>query len=123
MANDREDIVFTGNQSGNTLAELYANSSLFIQSSETEGLSISLLEAMAYGLPILASEIPANLEAASDTAIYFQSKSISDLKVKLKEVLNNDEKNKELSRLAKERANTVFNWDKIVDDTIRLYRK
>ncbi|MDA3802312.1 MAG: glycosyltransferase family 4 protein [Patescibacteria group bacterium] len=123
MADNREDIVFTGNQSDNTLAELYANAKLFVQSSEMEGLSLSLLEAMAYGLPILASKIPANIEAASDTAIYFQSKSINDLKNKLQEVLNDYNKTLELGSLAKERANKVFNWDKIIDDTLYLYKK
>ena len=123
MANNREDIIFTGNQSGEVLAQLYKNAKLFVQSSEMEGLSISLLEAMAYGLPILVSEIPANTEAAAETAVYFQSKSISDLKNKLKDTLNNFEEIKALSLLAKNRAETVYNWERITKETIKLYKE
>ncbi len=122
MAEKRDDIIFTGNQSGEVLAQLYQNAKLFVQSSETEGLSISLLEAMAYGLPILASEIPANTEAAADTAIYFQSKSVSDLKNKLKNILNDFNEIERLSLKAKERAEKVYDWKEISKKTIELYK-
>lgn len=122
MAENRDDIVFTGNQSGQTLAELYANAKLFVQASETEGLSISLLEAMAYGLAILASEIPANKEAAADTAIYFQSKSISSLKEKLASIFKDDNIINDLAKQAKTRAETVYDWKKISAETLKLYK-
>jgi glycosyltransferase involved in cell wall biosynthesis len=121
-ANDPR-IIFTGNQRGETLNQLYTQAKLFIQSSEMEGLSISLLEAMAHGLPTLISNISANRQAAQDTALYFESKNIKDLQDKLKLALKNEEKMKQLARVGKQRAETIFNWDKISVNTLKIYQK
>jgi glycosyltransferase involved in cell wall biosynthesis len=123
LASDDPRIIFTGNQTGDVLDQLYTNASLFVQSSEMEGLSISLLEAMAHGLPCLVSEIVANRQAAADTALYFESKNIDSLKNKLAEALNNQEKMKNLADKGKERAETIFNWDQISEETRKLYQK
>jgi len=116
-------IIFTGNQTGESLDQLYTHAALFVQSSEMEGLSISLLEAMAHGLPCLVSEISANKEAAQDTALYFESKAVDKLTARLKEALENPEAMKILGEKGKERAETVYNWDKISADTLAVYRK
>lgn len=123
LANDDNDIVFCGNQSGDNLSVLYSNSALFIQSSEMEGLSISLLEAMAHGLTILASDISANYEAGADSIYYFKSKDENDLAVKLVNILNNQEEMEVKARKAKERAETVFNWEVISNKIWELYHR
>lgn len=123
IAADDQRIIFTGNQTGETLEQLYTNAKLFIQSSEMEGLSISLLEAMAYGLPCLASEIVANQQATGEAAIYFTSKDINDLEEKLNYCLANPEKMNEIGRSGKERAENIFNWEKISADALKIYKK
>lgn len=52
-------VVFTGNVQGEQLAQLYSHARLYVLSSVNEGFPLVLLEAMSYGLPILASDIPA----------------------------------------------------------------
>lgn len=123
LAAGDQRIIFTGNQTGKTLDQLYTNAKLFIQSSEMEGLSISLLEAMAHGLPCLTSEIIANQQAAGETAIYFTSKDIKNLEEKLNYCLTNPEKMVEIGRAGRERAKNIFNWEKISADTLAIYRK
>ncbi|MFA6514269.1 MAG: glycosyltransferase family 4 protein [Patescibacteria group bacterium] len=116
-------IIFTGNQSGEVLNQLYTQAKMFIQSSEMEGLSISLLEAMAHGVPCLVSEISANREAAGDTALYFYPKNIESLKEKLVYALSHEEEMNMLGEKSKERAITMFNWETIADNTIKVYKK
>lgn len=123
LAAGDQRIIFTGNQTDETLDQLYTNAKLFIQSSEMEGLSISLLEAMAYGLPCLVSEIIANQQAAGETAIYFTSKDIKDLEKKLNYCLTNPERMAEIGRAGEERAKNIFNWEKISADTLAIYKK
>ena len=123
LAEDNKNIIFTGNQNGESLDQLYSNAKLFIQSSEMEGLSISLLEAMAHGLPCLVSEIAANQHASRDTAIYFTSKNSQNLKNKLNYALNNEAEMEMLGNKSKERAEKVFNWEKISGDILELYKK
>lgn len=64
-------VVMTGFQSGATLASLYAHAGLFVLPSSHEAMPIALLEAMAHGLPVLASAIPANLEFGLPAEDYF----------------------------------------------------
>jgi glycosyltransferase involved in cell wall biosynthesis len=61
-ANKEPDIVCTGFQTGLALKELYEHAGIFVLPSSHEGLPIALLEAMSYGLPAIASDIPANME-------------------------------------------------------------
>ena len=122
MAEGDPRIIFCGNQSGEALSELYSHAKLFVQSSEMEGLSISLLEAMAYKLPMVISDISANREAAANTALYFKSKDVNSLTEKLKIALNDKDEMDNLAKKGKERADTIFNWDKISADTLRIYQ-
>jgi len=64
------------------LEELYSNASLFVLPSYYEGLPISLLEAMSYGLPILASGVPQNKEIGLPDFKYFPPAQIEILKKK-----------------------------------------
>jgi glycosyltransferase involved in cell wall biosynthesis len=121
MAQGDPDIIFTGNQSGIILEELFSNAYLFVQPSESEGLSVALLEAMAYGLPVLTSDIPENREVVKESGFSFKNKSSRDLAGKLAYLLDNPAlvKNKGVS--AKLRVEENYNWDNIVKDTINIY--
>jgi glycosyltransferase involved in cell wall biosynthesis len=121
LASDCPGIIFTGNQSGDALAALFANSSLFVQPSETEGLSIALLEAMAYGLPVVASDIPENQEAGGESSHYFISGDHIDLARKISKVLSQPEDAWRQAVAGYERAKTEYDWEAITDSTANLY--
>src|SRR5262249_895898 len=63
-----DKVVMAGFQSGETLSQLYAHAGLFVLPSSHEGLPIALLEALSYGLPVLVSNIPPNIDVVSDPA-------------------------------------------------------
>lgn len=66
-----DNVVMTGFQTGLALQELYAHAGMFVLPSSHEGLPIAMLEALSYGLPVLASDIPANREVGLPEAHYF----------------------------------------------------
>ncbi len=61
LAGDDGRVVLTDFQRGRALRELYSHAGLFVLPSSMEGHPIALLEAVSYGLPVLASAIPENL--------------------------------------------------------------
>ncbi len=77
--NDDPAIVLAGFQSGIPLSELYSHAGMFVLPSSHEGLPIVLLEALSYGLPALASDIPANREIGLAQDCYFPVGNISAL--------------------------------------------
>lgn len=122
LADQDERVVLVGNQSGQVLAELYSNCRLFVQPSEREGLSIALLEAMSYELPILSSDIKENEEALADGGYYFKNKSVDDLREKLEKLLLNEELSRSRTGVAKKRVAQKYNWSVITQETKKAYK-
>ncbi|MFH0856975.1 MAG: glycosyltransferase family 4 protein, partial [bacterium] len=123
LSEGNSNIIFTGGQTGKILEELYSNAYLFVQPSESEGLSIALLEAMAYENPALASDIEENKEAAGDDGLYFRSKDVSDLQKKLEWALENSLSLKNGGILNRKRAEKFYNWDEIAKNTADVYKE
>jgi len=120
-AEGNPNIIFTGIQTGDVLNELFSNAYLFAQPSESEGLSIALLEGMSYGLPVLVSDILENKEVIENIGFKFTSSDVGDLTKKLDEVLKMDNI-KECGRLARNRVERHYNWNMISEDLEDLYR-
>ncbi|SFO19275.1 glycosyltransferase family 4 protein [Nitrosospira briensis] len=85
MAGRTANVVMTGFQTGEALRELYAHAGMFVLSSSHEGLPIAMLEALSYGLPVIASDIPANLEVGLSAEHYFPLGNVSVLSKRLTE--------------------------------------
>ena len=60
------DVVFTGKQVGEELAQCYASADVFVMPSRTETFGIVLLEAMASGLPVAAYPVTGPLDLVRD---------------------------------------------------------
>ncbi len=61
-----EQVTFPGHISHKELPRFYRMADLFISPSHVDGSSVSLMEALACGLPCLVSDIPANQEWVAD---------------------------------------------------------
>ena len=121
-ARGRENIIFTGAQTGEALEQLFSHAYLFVQPSESEGLSLALLEAMGYGRAIVVSNIKENLEAIEPgTGVAFKSGDWHDLENKLVYMINNPALAKELGENAMIRAKQKYSWDKIAAEIENLY--
>lgn len=81
-----------------------------------EGLPIALLEAMNYNLPIIASDIPANLELAQASET-FPVGNVDELRRRISEFISSPA----VEQNTRKRVETEFNWDVVADATERLY--
>ena len=123
ISEKRNNIIFTGNQTGKILDQLFSHAYLFVQPSESEGLSIALLEAMGYGIAPLVSDIEENLEATGKARFSFETKNIQDLKSRLAYLLNRENEVEMMGGKAKKRAEEKFSWESIARKTAQVYRE
>lgn len=122
LAQKNKNIIFTGRQNGKTLQELFSNAYLYVLPSEVEGLSISLLEAMAASRCTLVSDIVENRETIGDVGYTFQVNNNKDLQEKLQFLNNHPELVLRSGRQARNRVQKLYNWNSIVVKTINLYQ-
>lgn len=121
LAEQYDDVIMAGFQSGCALNELYTHAGLFVLPSSHEGLPIALLEALSYGLPVIASDIPSNAELGLASNHYYPLGDIHQLSVKLTEWANtpfNESMKNDLRTWVFER----YNWQEIADSTNDVYR-
>lgn len=121
LAKGDDRILFIGNQTGLVLRQLYSHAYLFVQASEMEGMSLSLLEAMGHGVPCLASDIYGNKESLADAGFYFRSKDTQDLKNKLVDILENKDKTELMAGRSFARAVKEYDWREVVRKTVLVY--
>ena len=58
----KNSVYYAGVIDQKSLPDHYGSADLYLTASRSDGSSVSLLEAMACGLPVIASNIPGNLE-------------------------------------------------------------
>ena len=123
MAEGNPNIIFTGFISGDVLDEIYSNAYLVALPSDIEGMSLSLLEAMAYGNAVLCSDIPENTLVVEDKAIHFKKSNISDLADKLQMLCDKQDIRDDYKKNAEEFILGKYNWNDVAKSTHNLYKK
>ena len=123
MCADDPRIIMTGFVQGTLLEELYSNAWLFVLPSDVEGMAISLLEAMSYGNCCLVSDISENTEVVGENAFTFEKGNVQDLRKKLTELLDHEEKLEEKRANSQEYICNKYHWDRVVEQTLKLYAK
>ena len=122
-AANNPNIIFTGFISGDVLTEIYSNAYLVTLPSDIEGMSLSLLEGLAYGNAVLCSDIPENTLVTEDKAVHFKKSDIADLADKLQKLCDDKELVKNIKDGADEFILSKYNWNDVAATTLDLYKK
>lgn len=123
LAQEDDRIVFTGFVQGQMLEELYSNAYVYTLPSDLEGMPLSLLEAMSYGNCCLVSDIPECAEVVEDKALIFQKSDVNDLRGKLQDACDHAETVIKMKKQAADFICEKYNWDDVVEETMKLYRR
>jgi glycosyltransferase involved in cell wall biosynthesis len=101
---------FTGAVPYDGIDALYRNSDIFVFPSLVESFGHPLIEAMASGLAVLASNIPICREICGPAAIYFEPLDPGDLAAKAQMLLTTASMRAQLGAIGRKRAETRFDW-------------
>ncbi len=91
---------------------------LFVLPSYMEGMPVSLIEAMAMGVPALCSHIPENTETGGDAAEYVPTRAPEALAAAMKRLIDDPARRDELSKLGRARALT-YSADAVAERFLR----
>ena len=104
---------FPGWLSHAELMECYKDANLFLFPSRHEGMPNAVLEAMASGLPIIASRIAGNEELVVDgeTGILFPSEDMEALCLALRQLLADGTQRQLMGNASRRRAEALYSWE------------
>jgi len=103
--------------------ELLAAADLFVLPSREEGPSLALLEAMAAGLPIVATDIPGNRELVTDGrhGLLVPGRHVDALRAAISHVLGEPELAARLGAAARDHAASRFSLARMADAHLELF--
>jgi glycosyltransferase involved in cell wall biosynthesis len=105
-----------------TLKVFYRAAALFAFPSLYEGFGLAPLEAMACGTPVVASDVPALVEAVGDAAELVTPDNLFDVARGLRAVLLDEARQKELSASGRARAQR-FDWNDTARAVLDVYQE
>jgi len=119
-AGDRVEIM--GYLSDEQLAGLYERASIFAFPSLDEGFGIPVLEAMAHGVPVVASNTSALPEVCEDAAILIDPLDTAELAWQLQRLASDEDVRRDLIARGLARVGD-FSWERAVSKTWNVYRE
>lgn len=105
----------------NALAGLYAGCIAFVFPSLVEGFGLVLLEAMAYGAPIIASSASVIPEVVQDGGLLIDATNTSMIQAAMERVYQDPDLRQALKRSGRERLK-AFSWRQAANETLAVYK-
>jgi glycosyltransferase involved in cell wall biosynthesis len=117
----RDRIIFTG--VSKEVSSLVKAMDVFALPSICEGMSYTLVEAMATGLPVVASRIGGNTELIEDHATGYlcTPSAAGELADRLQELIKNPERRRAFGEAARKRAEENFSLERMLAEYRDLY--
>jgi glycosyltransferase involved in cell wall biosynthesis len=117
----RDRVVLTGRVSDLEKHALYRHATIAVAPSISEGFGLPILEAMAHGVPVIASNRTSHPEVAGNAALLVEP-DVESIAAALARLAGDADLRSKLSRLGKERA-AEFPWSRTAALTEETYRK
>jgi glycosyltransferase involved in cell wall biosynthesis len=116
-----DSVVFAGSIQKEKLPSYYKSADVFVlpsiiaKSGDTEGLGVVLLEAIASGVPVVASNVGGipDIIDGSKTGLLVEQKNPGEIAQAVVSLLKNPKKGKALSKAALEHVKKSYSWEKV----------
>jgi glycosyltransferase involved in cell wall biosynthesis len=122
MSSLENRVFFVDDPNDSALRLLYEKSVALVLPSIDEGFGFPVIEAMALGVPVIASDIPPIREVAGSAGIFVDPKRVGDLADAMASILDEPALAARLAKAGAERAHS-FSWDASARSHIDVYRR
>jgi glycosyltransferase involved in cell wall biosynthesis len=119
----QDKFTFLGQVDKDRLITLYQNATIFILPSYHEGLPTVILEAMACGLPVIATRVRGNQDLVStgENGILVLPNAPKKLAEAISMLLADEELRKKIVKNARKTIEEKYTWDIISDNILKCY--
>jgi glycosyltransferase involved in cell wall biosynthesis len=117
-----KNLIEVGHLNQDDLPYLYNGAEIFIFPSLYEGFGMPVLEAMACGCPVIASDIEVLKEVGNDAVLFFKTDDFKDLVKKIKKILENQKLKEQMIQKGFKRVKN-FSWQKCAQRTLEILLK
>jgi glycosyltransferase involved in cell wall biosynthesis len=121
-ASQARDVRVLGWVSDEVLAALYRNAVALAFPSLYEGFGLPIIEAMAFGTPVLTSNFGAMAEVAGNAAELVDPHDVAAIRAGLERIVQDDARAAALRRLGRERA-SAFSWKSTAERMYAVYQR
>ncbi|MFX1487105.1 MAG: glycosyltransferase [Promethearchaeota archaeon] len=121
-----DNIIVAGYVPEKEKIRLLRHADLFVTMTKMELMSISVLEAMACGVPTIASRIEAFEEFVNRDVgrlISLDSELVGNLSEAISSLLNDDKKRREMGRNARDLVTRLCSWNRVTQRMLTIYEK
>ncbi|MBU1177684.1 glycosyltransferase family 4 protein [Patescibacteria group bacterium] len=115
-------VIFFGFASEKQLADLYRLAKAYIFPSFMEGFGLPPLEAMSYGLPVVAANTSCLPEILAKAAIYFNPHSTREMAAAIDKILSDRALREDLREKGYWQVKR-YSWEKCARDTLAVYQR
>lgn len=116
-------VLFAGYRFGKAYEYLQQGAYAYIQASEVGGTHPALVEAMGFANCIIANRVPEHVEVLKNSGLLYAKNETDVLASLLLQVIQQPQTVLQFRRLAYQRAQQVFDWERIVDSYEQLFSR
>lgn len=118
-------VEFLGFVDRDELLQLFQQTAIYIHLPEFEGLPTTVLEAMASGAPVIATDVPGCRDVIEhgENGVLVRRNDQAHIADQVSELLRDDERRKEYGKNARDTVEGDFDWTQIGEDYESIYKE
>jgi glycosyltransferase involved in cell wall biosynthesis len=117
-----QNVHLHGKKTDRELIEFYKSADIFVLPSLQEGLSLAMLEALAAGLPVVASDLPEIREILVDCGILIKDPTAINYAKALDALLSDKDTLQNLMSLSVQKAR-LYSWKNVLASIEDIYKQ